>query len=188
MNYKTAKGWLTESERDYLYKLAKKSTTIINVGIEYGASIHCFAEGNPTANIVAIDLIGNQKFVGNLESSVAIKEEQVADLEQLLAQYQVVFIEGNSNTIDIEAEADLIFIDGGHDYKCVQNDIAKFAQMATDYLLFHDYSDAIIHSGVKKALDEWTPHDFMKIKQVDTIAVYQRVKTEYINSCSGCIC
>lgn len=177
MNYKTARGWLTEKERDYLHSLAKNSATIINVGIEYGASIHCLAEGNPTANIVAIDLIGKQKFVGTLESSVAITAAQVANLEQLLAQYHVVFIEANSNTIDIAMPADLVFIDGGHDYACVQNDIAKFAPLAQDCLLFHDYSDAPIHDGVKWALDEWAHSGFVKIAQVDTIAAYRKTGT-----------
>jgi len=176
MNYKTAKGWLTDSEREYLHKLAQESATIINVGIEYGASIHCFAEGNLHAKIVAIDLIGNEKFVGNPKNSVAIIEEQACEIEELLMQNDIVFVKANSNTIDLALEADLIFIDGGHDYKCVQNDIAKFAPWATNYLLFHDYSNAKIHEGVKKALDEWHPQCFVKIAQVDTIAAYKRIK------------
>ena len=58
----------------------------------------------------------------------------------------------------------------------IENDIAKYSQLATNYLLFHDYSDSPIHRGVKEALDNWHCEDFKKTGQVDTIAIYQRVK------------
>ena len=63
MNYKIARGYLSSNERQYLYELAKEAATIINVGIEYGASIFAFVEGSKQhTKIIAIDLIGNDKF------------------------------------------------------------------------------------------------------------------------------
>lgn len=189
MNYKKARGYLSPDERQLLFDLAKEATTILNVGVEYGASIHALVEGSkPHTKIIAIDLIGADKFEGKLDCEIVYLDEYniVSHLEQGIdlikdaleahSQKTLVFIAGNSNTIPLETKADLIFIDGGHWSPVIENDIAKYSQLATKYLLFHDYSDSPIHAGVKQALDNWNCEDFQKIKQVDTIAVYKRVK------------
>lgn len=189
MNYKKARGYLSPNERQFLFEMAQNSETIINVGVEYGASIFCFAEGsNSQTKIIAMDLVGAEKFDGILncetayldEYNIALQKNKESDLinETIDSALQkiVVFIKGDSNTIPIETKADLIFIDGCHWGKCFQNDIDKYSALCTKYLLFHDYSDSPIHAGVKEQLDNWTPQDFKKIKQIDTIAVYERIK------------
>lgn len=182
MNYKTTRGYLTDKERQYLFDIAKESDTIINVGIEYGASVHCFRQGNPNVTIIAIDLIGNQKFEGEVNAILLFEEEDFAFPKDYVfpenfftsEESFVVFIEGNSNTINIEAKSDLIFVDGCHWGECLQNDIEKYSALATKYLLFHDYSDDPPHKGVKQALDNWQSEHFVKIDQIDTLAVYKR--------------
>jgi hypothetical protein len=183
MSYKTARGYLSDVEREYLFEIAKESNIIINVGVEYGASIHCFREGNPDAQIIAIDIISNDKFEGDVGESYII-----SDLYQRVKSSRdfaiiknterpfVLFVEGNSNSLDIDVEADVIFIDGCHWGECFQNDVVKYSKLATKYLLFHDYSDAPPHRGVKTVLDNWQPTNFEKIDQVDTIAVYKRIQ------------
>ena len=152
--YKTAKGWLTENEREALFAAAHFGNRILNVGIEYGASVHCFKEGNPDAQIVAIDLIGDEKFDGDRSN--------------------VIFIKGDSTKFTSPDKFDVIFVDGGHDYETVAKDIEIFSQLAETLLLFHDYSDLEMHAGVKKALDEWKTPEWKKIDQVDTISVYMK--------------
>lgn len=59
ISYKTAKGWLTPNEREFLYEMARQvppNGVICNIGVEYGASVVCLAQGNPTATIAAIDV------------------------------------------------------------------------------------------------------------------------------------
>lgn len=182
MNYKKARGYLSPDEREYLFTMAKESNLILNIGVEYGASIHCFRDGNPNATIIAIDLIGNEKFEGDVGKQVYFDDTQVTihnsdfSIIDSLKQPFVLFIKADSNTLEIDRTSALIFIDGCHWGECVKNDIDKYSQLATKYLLFHDYSDSPIHLGVKEALDNWDCTGFQKIKQVDTIAVYKRVE------------
>lgn len=173
MNYKKARGYLSEKEREYLFDIAKESRAIINVGVQYGASVHCFKEGNPNATIIAIDLDGNKDFEGNLDY-VLIENDPITNATINEFENYVIFVKGNSNTIEIDVTADVIFIDGCHWGECLQNDIEKYSALATKYILFHDYSDAPPHKGVKQELDNWQSKDFVKIDQIDTIAVYKR--------------
>ena len=45
MTYQKTRGYLSPDERQLLFEMAKEATTIINVGVEYGSSVVCFAEG-----------------------------------------------------------------------------------------------------------------------------------------------
>jgi len=155
--YKTAKGWLTAPEREALFAAAYGGNNILNIGIEYGASLHCFQEGNPNAKIVAVDLIGDEKFEGDRRN--------------------IIFLKGDSTQLETGSHTfEVTFIDGGHDYETVKKDIEHFAPITTVLLMFHDYSDADIHAGVKQALDEWHSPDWRKVDQIDTIAIYRRRK------------
>lgn len=176
-SYKTARGYLSDAERKYLYNIAGESDIIINVGIECGASVHCFREGNSDANIIAIDLIGNKKFEGDVGQAI-LTEGNIVDFSilDIMPDPIVMFVKANSNTLNIDLQSDLIFIDGCHWGQCLQNDIEKYSRLATKYLLFHDYSDAPPHAGVKKALDNWDCPGFKKTDQIDTIAVYERIQ------------
>jgi hypothetical protein len=154
--YRTAKGWLTLDEREALFAAAGFGNVILNVGIEYGASIHCLKAGNPNAYIIAIDLIGDEKFEGDRD--------------------RIQFIKGDSTLLVLENGVDVTFIDGGHDYETVKADIAQFAPITRELILFHDYSELPMHAGVKKALDEWQTKEWKKVDQVDTISVYRRMR------------
>lgn len=179
MSYLDAKGWLSKYEREYLRNIANGYVAILNVGIEYGASLHCFNSSNK--KIVAIDLIGASKLHDiDAFSSVQLLDTQngyTIKLESM--QNGLTVITGDSNKIALKGFLpDVTFIDGGHDYQCVKNDIKRFAKITQTYLLFHDYSDLPMHAGVKQALDEWHPTDFEFVAQVDTIRAYKRLKTD----------
>lgn len=123
MNYQTAQGWLRPEEREFLFAMAKKATTILNIGIEYGASIVCLAEGNPSAQIVAVDI----------------------DLSKNLTIYpNVVYLEHDSTKLDYtNSSYDLMFIDGDHSYMGVYKDIEAVtpALAVNGMIIFHDCSD-----------------------------------------------
>ena len=70
MSYLTAKGWLTIPEREFLKEMAHRvplDGTILNIGVEFGASVHCLRAGNELCDLAAVDLVGARKFQGNLE-------------------------------------------------------------------------------------------------------------------------
>lgn len=179
-DYKTARGYLKPTERKYLYNIARTANTIINIGVEYGCSLYCFHQGNLQADIIAIDL-NYERFEGDVGYTFGIPEIVLRDdmLQSILDsddQQQIVFVKGNSQTIPITVQAEVIFVDGDHSYKGVTNDIEKYAPLCTNHLLFHDYSDIRQHAGVKRAVDEWEVQttEFKRIAQIETIAVFKR--------------
>ena len=155
--YKDAKGVLSAKEREFLHSVASQGDVILNVGVEFGASVHCFQEGNPKCRIIAIDIIGGEQFEGKRD--------------------RVTFIKADTLEVDLDfGEVDISFIDGSHYYHIISEDIKKFAPITKKLMVFHDYSELPWVQGVVKALDEWKTDEWKKIKQVDTIAVYERVE------------
>ncbi len=104
-DYRTAKGWLRPEEREYLRHVAGQTTRegiIINIGTEYGASLVCLRAGNPTANIVGIDL-DNSKAPHDL--GVFWAKGDSGDYYHIAKQWIV--------------SAHVVFIDGDHTYEGV---------------------------------------------------------------------
>ena len=165
-DYLTAKGWLTEAERETLKKYAELAQVetnrplIINIGVEYGASLHCLRAGSLLADIVGIDL----------------------DVSKMEGFPRAELIAGDSTDKEVAAQSgeavDLLFIDGGHTAGNVTADIKLWSPkvLPGGMMLFHDYSPLEMHNGVVKAVDSWysKTKDWEFIEQVDTIRVYLR--------------
>lgn len=125
LDYLNAKGWLTNAERQFLFDRAKAlspDAIIVNVGVEYGASIVCLLAGNPTATVVGIDL-DISKYEGPRPRNL-------------------VLLQGDSFYYSRNwpfEKFDFIFVDGDHSYESVLKDcefsylVAKWGTMA-----FHD--------------------------------------------------
>jgi hypothetical protein len=177
-DYKTAHGFLTSHERDLLKTLASKVSkkgTILNVGVEYGASLVCLHTGNPTALLIGIDL-NNSKC-------------EVSELAKLITANSLELVK------DWKRPADLIFIDGGHSYDEVVSDIG-FADNSPigGLLAFHDCSDqnGTPHSsceGVERAINDWKTRekDWNEIQHVDSIRVFERKYLHGLPSVVGTI-
>jgi len=156
MNFLTAKGWLREEERRALRNFAtlavpQNNGVIVNIGIEYGASVHCLHEGNPEAVIFALDLdIG--KYEGEIYERVAFWQGDSGGQE--LHDRWVK---------EIAFPIDLLFIDGDHTYEGVKRDLWWTHWVKPNgYVLFHDCYDfedpSIVHRvvpGVNEAVSEW---------------------------------
>ena len=91
-------------------------------------------------------------------------------VEDLLQDYKnnIKLIKGNSNTAlkDINIKnIDLIFIDGGHDYKTVKNDLNLCKKIVSQNgtILCDDYN-LTYADGVKKAIDEFLKENNCKYK------------------------
>lgn len=155
MSFMEAKGWLRPEERRALRNLATlvvpPDGLIVNIGVEYGASVHCLHDGNPDAVIVAMD-IDNSKYEGERYE-------------------QVVFWTGDSGGVlqriwrknFYGKPIDLLFIDGDHTYEGVKRDLGwlRYVKLG-GYVLFHDcydFSDpGLVHRvvpGVNEAVSEW---------------------------------
>lgn len=139
--YTTARGWLTKRERDYLRECVTKSPLshifkapfIVNIGVEFGASIVCLRAGRQNLRIFGIDI------------------DMSNASEDVLTFKNVALLQANSQKdeprewlkekkwVDENPSAGVIFIDGDHSYDGVIAD-CKWADevMVGGYVLFHD--------------------------------------------------
>lgn len=165
-NYLTARGWLTQGEREILVRYAAAVSSvsyfpcIVNIGVEYGASLHCLKAGAPQSSLHGVDL----------------------DISKFEGDTVAALIRGDSTDPDTAAKMsdriDLLFIDGGHSYNVVLSDISLWTPKVSvgGFVLFHDYSDLPMHAGVLAAVNMWESIDpsWKYVESVDTIRAYQR--------------
>lgn len=171
-HFLTAPGYLAQSERWQLYLLAnslpaaaphgasdRPSATIVNIGVEHGASLTCLRQGNPSAHLIGVDL-DNSKFTG---------------------QFEVALYTGDSATAGHEYKGrpvDLLFIDGDHTYAGCKADIdAWLPHMAPGALVaFHD-SGAPQCEGVNRAIGEWIADavGWVELPRAGTIRTFKNV-------------
>lgn len=187
IDYMTAKGWLRDDEREGLKRLASEvgpQGCIINIGVEYGASIACLRAGNPTARIVGLD-IDMSKFV----------------MDVYLATSPLLFEadSGNENTVkrvktvvqdwyEGDKCAGLVFVDGDHNYEGVVRDLVYTGMICGGgTIVFHDYygwSDPEKPAvdpwvkGVNRAVDEWfagNQNDWEEMPHIGTMRIFKRL-------------
>lgn len=171
--YKEAKGWLTDNERNLLKRLGEASgfveeldAVILNIGIEYGASVHCLRAGTGRP-IVAVDIIGDEKFEGDID--------------------KVDFIRADSADMPWNKKIAVAFIDGDHGYAGVTYD-CRFADYVVSggYIAFHDCYEwppappknvRAICPDVNRAVQDWFDKqvDWIEGEPVDSIRVFRRV-------------
>ena len=76
-------------------------------------------------------------------------------------------IKGNSNTVlkEIPSKFDYVFLDGGHKYETVKNDLKNLVQVINNggVILCDDY-DLSYASDIKKAIDEYVHENNFKLK------------------------
>lgn len=173
MSYLTAKGWLTIPEREFLKEMAYRvplDGTILNIGVEFGASVHCLRAGNELCDLAAVDLVGARKFQGNLEGE------------------PVGFYELDSDELwnHWSGEIDFAFIDGDHTYDGVLRDCRFGLFVKTGGIMaFHDcYSwespPKTVHKvcpDVNRAVEDWKAknREWAELEHVDSIRVFRRV-------------
>lgn len=170
-SYKNARGWLTEAERDHLVALAQRYNggTIINIGVEYGASLACLRHGAPHAEIIGIDI----------DTSKAEIRDGVTLVEADSGAESLRWPEGDA--------VDLAFIDGDHSYAGVWRDLhwTRFIPVGGT-VSFHDcYSwgapPRTIHQicpEVDQAVSEWYAEHGSAWKEthvVDSIRTFERI-------------
>ena len=174
----------------FLNEIAEKSPKIfLEVGVFHGVTarnvcellskIHgndfnyigldLFEEGAETKN----EVIPNTKFNNPLKTLYfnyikRINPYSVEGVEDLLSKYKnnVSLLKGNSNKLLKKinmSKIDYVFLDGGHDYSTVVNDLNCCNEVVQNggTVLCDDY-DLSYAPGVKKAIDEFTLENNLK--------------------------
>ena len=181
VKWNKARGWLRDDERAKLHDLAKAVPpfgTMVNIGIEYGASMVCLRAGACyDAILIGIDV----------DNSLI-----PVDVLAWLKKHPVTLIEDFSYNVfqamrTLIKDVDLVFVDGDHAYEGVQLD-CHWAELVRvgGTIVFHDcwaWSDNKVAAtdawvaGVNKAVQEW--HDshpeWEELVSVSTMRIFQRV-------------
>ena len=176
MGYRDAKGWLREEEREALVRYAALSVLyphvfpiIVNIGVEYGASLACLRHGAPHAQIIGIDI----------------------DTSKAVDSYGCKLVEADSRLLwrkwSERKKIDVLFVDGDHSYKGVQDDTmwTTFVRVF-GHVIFHDcydYDDpSVAHKlvpGVNKAVSEWANamgNDWLERDPAGTMRIFRRIE------------
>lgn len=163
-------GWLTEAEGRALAERAA-GKYVIEVGAYQGRSTVCLAQ---TAQlVVSIDPHRGYEIGGRLPTLAAL--EKNLRNRNLLDRVAIVcawswMMEGLFD----RGWADLVFIDGDHEWTHVQADILRFDRCLklTGAWAFHDYGHPN-HPGVKQVVDSYARALNRPVELIDTLAVIE---------------
>ena len=163
-------------ERSLLYSMAEyvsetfDDPTIVNIGVSWGASVHCLHAGAPSARLVAIDIDLETRPVQGLE---------------LLEGVEFIKAESGPYGLGFVNEVYMIFFDGNHTYNGVKEDIHGWLPRIPlgGIIAFHDYAPAKRDQerlkGVRQAVEDWykqTDGKWSLRWSAGSIVAYQRMK------------
>jgi len=137
------------AELTFLYSMSKQVTTVAEVGSFKGRSTHALLSGG--AHVTAIDHFqGSQDprdWTHHEKDSFSQFCKNTAGFKNL----EVKKMTGKEASEEGKTY-DMVFIDAGHTYEEVKQDILNWQDKATVVFCGHDYSDT--WPGVKRAVDE----------------------------------
>ena len=149
-------GWMTLEEVQFLYSLAKKVPSICEVGSWKGRSTHAPLSGCK-GSVTAVDTWEGSQDPNDWTHDLAKKIDVFDEFKKNVGHFQhLKTIRGKSaevaKTIP-DKSYDVVFIDAGHTYEEVKEDIRAWKSKAKIALCGHDYFDTV-WMGVCRAVDE----------------------------------
>jgi len=147
-------GWMSFPEQLFLFESAKKMESVIELGSWKGKSTYAICKSG-CPDVTAIDHWKGSK--DEPEAHAEAKSGSVeAEFRKNMKEFKNLKII-NADINDVvdtipDHSVDMIFIDAGHTYEEVKNDIRKWKPKARILLCGHDYVSG--WPGVKQAVDE----------------------------------
>lgn len=170
-------GWLTDNEELLLRQEAsrlRKGAVVVNIGVEYGRSMSVFA-----------------KFAGIERTIIGVEIKPKPEFDMYMAEaglsgrYKIVVGDSRDIASVWETPVDLLFIDGGHDYKSVKADIEGWIKhvVTGGRVVFHDVACSTneqphpLHWEVSRAVNEWFSEyaeDWQITDMADSMMIFKR--------------
>lgn len=172
---------ITPSERELIKDQATlvahrtgPECVVVNIGVGYGATMHCLCTGAPECKLIGIDM--------NPERLHPQFEEYLQPLELILGDSR------SSETQDqCEGPIHILLIDGNHYLESVRGDIQGWVPKVAvgGVVMFHDFShpqgDIVRLRGIRKAVEEWQASEdwsgqWQESGHEDSVIVFERVQ------------
>lgn len=150
----TITGWMSFKEQTFLYDTAKKMDSVVELGSWKGKSTHALCSSK-CPSVTAIDTWMGSKAEPDAHAQAKDGSVYKEFLDNMKGFTNLTIIKDDiNNQVDKfeDGSVDMIFIDAGHTYEEVKNDILKWKSKAKKVLCGHDYCSA--WQGVKDAVDE----------------------------------
>lgn len=147
-------GWMSFEEQTFLYDRAKEMQTVVELGSWKGKSTHAIcSSGCPS--VTAIDTWAGSAFEpeAHAEARSGSVLEMFKNNTKEFTNLKMIQMDINEAVSQFEDKSiDMVFIDAGHTYEEVKNDIEKWLPKARVLLCGHDHTPA--WSGVIQAVQE----------------------------------
>lgn len=156
-------GWFPKENEETLAKIIKENNvkTVIEIGCFLGKSTKFFVEQGCT--VISIDTFKGANDLNKCKEVIKrlpnLYEQFLFNIKELGIKDKITVFKGTSKEVFImnpKLRADLIFIDGSHEYKDVIADIQDWSTRYDKVLCGDDYTE--VHEDVKKAVDELLPN------------------------------
>lgn len=148
-------GWMTLPELNWLHNKAKTVDTFLELGSWKGRSTHALLSANK-AKITAVDTWGGSMDTGDATNALAKQEDVYEVFKKNTSGFTNLTVNRNTGMKAAseypDKSFDCIFIDAGHTYEEVKEDIKAWLPKARKTICGHDYCEA--WPGVMKAVDE----------------------------------
>lgn len=147
-------GWMSFIEQQFLYNTAKKMESVIELGSWKGRSTHAICSSG-CSDVTAIDHWKGSEY--ETEAHAEAKDGSVfEEFKKNVSSFKnIKIINKNINDAvkDIKDKSvDMVFLDAGHTYEEVRNDIRLWKSKAKILICGHDYVSG--WPGVMQAVDE----------------------------------
>jgi hypothetical protein len=147
-------GWMSFKEQTFLFDMAKKMKTVVELGSWKGKSTHALCSSK-CPSVTAIDTWKGSAFEPEAHAEAASGTVFETFKKNLAGFDNLHIIESDINEAVNKFEdksIDMIFLDAGHTYEEVKNDIEKWKGKVKYLFCGHDYCSG--WPGVKQAVDE----------------------------------
>ncbi len=157
--YPDIDGWMRWEELLWLYETAKGRPKILELGSWKGRSTHALLSGNKKGTVTAVDTWKGSKDLHDHTSWMAQQEDILGIFLKNVGDFgNLAFIQmkGHEAADHIKDDSmDMVFIDAGHSYEEVKQDIADWLPKVKrgGILCGHDYLPGT-WMGVIQAVDE----------------------------------